>query len=89
LRVKHIEWNNQNVEHILLHDILPEEVEEVFDRKPQIRKGRQKTYIAYGVTDFGRYLMVVFKYLSQERARVIIARDMTTKERRFFKSSGK
>lgn len=70
MRVKHFDWDSQNVEHILAHDVLPEEVEEVFDRKPQIRKGRQKTYIAYGLTDFGRPLMVVFKYSSGETARI-------------------
>ena len=89
MRVKHLAWDSQNIEHILLHDVLPEEVEEVFARKSRIRKGRQKTYVAYGVTDFGRHLIVVFKYLSQETGRVITARDMTSREKRLYKTKGK
>jgi hypothetical protein len=72
-----------------MHDVLPEEVEEVFEGRPRIRKGRHKTYIAYGVTDFGRYLMVVFKYLSHETGRPITARDMTSGEKRLYKTKGK
>ena len=83
MRVKYFDWDEHNIEHISGHDVSPEEVEEVFDSKPHIRKGRKKTYLAFGLTDFGRYLLVVFKYRGEETIRPITARDMTSKEKRF------
>ena len=86
MRVKYFDWVEHNIEHISRHDVSPEEVEEVFGNKSHIRKGRKKTFLAYGLTDFGRYLLVVFKYLAKETIRPITARDMTSKEKRFYKS---
>ena len=60
-------WIDKFVDKIIRkHNVYPEEVEEVFYRKPLIRrleggniKG-ENLYIAFGTTDAGRYLSVLF-----------------------------
>jgi len=67
-----------------------EEVEEVLDLKPMIRRGPrgkrkgENLYKAYGQTFAGRYLFVVFIYKLDRRALILSARDMDEKERRLF-----
>jgi uncharacterized DUF497 family protein len=44
--------------------------------------------LLYGVTDSGRYLFIVFMIKKKDKqniARVISARDMTQKERRYYR----
>ena len=40
---------------------------------------------AYGQTDAGRYLFVVFIYKLNRRALILSARDMTDKERQLYR----
>ena len=73
------------------HEVTVEEVEEIF--KPgtiyrigprgKKRKG-EDVYKAYGQTDAGRYLLVVFIYKLDRRALILSARDMDDKERRQY-----
>lgn len=89
MRVSHFEWDNDNINHIAIHGVDPIEVEEVFKNKPLIRKGRQGLYEAFGQTDEGYYLFVIFKYKGKEMIRVIAARDMDAWERRYYQRHGK
>jgi hypothetical protein len=80
------EWNDSNIEHIGDHGLQDYEVEEVIlFGKPIYLKGRDNTYYAYGVTENGRYLFIVFKTKASATIRVITARDMVHKERRYYK----
>jgi uncharacterized DUF497 family protein len=47
------------------------------------RKG-EDVYAAYGQTDSGRYLMVIFIYKKTYEALVLTARDMTQTEKRLY-----
>jgi hypothetical protein len=85
LKISFLEWDEENVEHIALHHISPEEVEAIFDQHFVVKKARNNRYIAYGRSFDGRYLFVVFRYLGHGRARVITARDMTDMEKSRFK----
>ena len=72
------------------HAILVEEVEEVLFGRPHIRfveKGHHKDenlYAAYGQTEAGRYLIVLFVFKADSSALIISARDMDRKERRLY-----
>ena len=69
------------------HDLTTNEVEEVFQNKPRIyriEKGHydgEDAYAAWGQTDSGRYLIVIFIYKKASRALINTARDMTFNER--------
>ncbi len=66
------------------HDVLPEEVEEVFFSRPyKVRRVESGKYQLFGRSEEGRYLFVVFAWQGKQ-VRVITARDMTGSERRFF-----
>ncbi|MCB0260547.1 MAG: BrnT family toxin [Calditrichaeota bacterium] len=72
------------------HRVLPEEVEEVFYNIPKYRKAQkgkyegEDLYYAYGRTDSGRYLLVVFIYKENREALIISARDMDKQERKRY-----
>jgi hypothetical protein len=54
------EWDSRNEGHIAEHGVEPEEAEEVFFDAPFHRRGRNGYYYAYGQTDAGRYLFIVY-----------------------------
>ena len=75
-------WDEHNIEHIANHGVEPYAAEEVIDDDPRILKAGQDRYAAYGQADSGRYLLVVFAVKSEQRIRVITARDLTAAEKR-------
>jgi uncharacterized DUF497 family protein len=72
------------------HNVHTYEVFEVMRSTPRIRfskRGHRKgedVYAAFGQTEAGRYLAVVFVYKSSRTALVLSARDMDDKERRQY-----
>ena len=72
------------------HRLTINEVEEVFEGRPQIRfveSGKidgEDVYAAYGRTDAGRYVTVIFIRKRDRRALIVTARDMDKKERRKY-----
>jgi uncharacterized protein len=72
------------------HQVLQDEVEEVFFNKPRFRfveSGFQKgedVYSASGQTEEGRYLIVFFIHKSSNTALILSARDMDKKERKRY-----
>ena len=78
-------WDENNIEHISNHGVEPFEAEEVLDDDPLIVKAGGGKYVAYGQTEAGRYLLVVFALKPEQRLRVITARDMTAAEKKRFK----
>ena len=84
MRIDDLEWTFDRVEHIARHSVVPEEVEEVFASAPVFKRGRGGVYEAWGQTESGRYLLVIFRYLGHNRAWRITARDMDENEKRLF-----
>ena len=78
-------WDDDNIEHIANHGVEPYEAEEVIDDDPFITKVGQGKYLAYGQADGGRYLLIVFATKSEQRIRVVTARDMTNSEKKRFR----
>jgi uncharacterized protein len=79
------DWDDDNILHIERHRFSPEEVEEVFAGAHQVRRTRQRRYIAFGETLDGRLAFVVFRRLPGGAIRVVTARDMDDSERRLFR----
>ena len=84
------QWDNGNVEkNWLKHGVTNAESEQVFFNdplviaEPQGQIWAEMRYYAYGQTDEGRKLFIVFT-IRQELIRIISARDMSRRERRNY-----
>ncbi len=89
MKISECLWLDEFVDKIIRkHHVYPEEVEEIFSRNPLIRRlksGHVKSedlFIAFGRTNPGRYLTVLFVRKKDKRALVISAREMTKAERK-------
>ncbi len=78
-------WLDWVVEKLAVkHHVEPEEVEEVFFNPPyKLRRVEDDKYQLFGCNLDGRYLFVVFVWEGRQ-VKVITARDMTSRERRFM-----
>jgi len=83
LRIE-IEWDDDSIDHIGLHHVEPDEVEEVLRRRYLLERGRRGRYCILGQSDAGRYLFIVLARKRSSAYRVVTARDMTQSERRRF-----
>jgi len=91
MKIEKISWDQETADHISNHSVSPEEVEEVLFNDtdlPFIMRGKEDKYLAYGKTVDGRFLLVVWasKY---RKTKIITARDMSKKERQFYKKRRK
>ena len=91
MKIQNISWDQQTVDHIANHVVSPEEVEQVLFNDydiPVIMRGKENKYITYGATDSRRFLFVawVSKY---RKTRIVTARDMTRKEKQFYRKRKK
>ena len=68
------------------HRASPEEVEEaIYDDKPICHKGARNSYCVYGQAMSGRYLFIVVRKAGRgSRYKVVTARDMHDKEKRYY-----
>ena len=73
------------------HSVSPDEVNEVFRNAPRFRRGKrgnrkgEDLYYAFGQTDNGRYLFIVFIFKEPHRGLILSARDMETDERKWYR----
>ena len=79
------EWDEENIEHILRHNVIPDDVEEACMNKPYVRKGADKRYLVYGINDNGRYIFIVGINKGKGIFRTITARDMTEREKSLYR----
>ncbi len=89
--IRKIIWKDQFVEKLASkHGVSVVEAESVLDAEPHIRKvskGRlrdEHVYAAYGQTDAGRYLIVVYIRKVSGALLPISARDMDDTERKYY-----
>ncbi|MBU1147628.1 MAG: BrnT family toxin [Candidatus Omnitrophica bacterium] len=86
MRINAFEWDEKNEDHIAKHGVAIFEVEELISfGRPFYRRTREGKYIAYGVSEEGRHLFIVFAMKGSARVRVISARDMAEKEKRYYR----
>jgi uncharacterized DUF497 family protein len=87
MKIERISWDQETADHISNDSVSPEEVEEVLFNdvsSPFIMRGKQGRYLADGKTNGGRFLLVVWaaKY---RKTKIITARDMSKKEKQFYR----
>lgn len=72
------------------HGVTAEEVDQVLFSRPLFRKVQkghvpgEHVYSAFGRTESGRYLTVLFIYKASSEALVLTARDMDSSERKAY-----
>ena len=73
-------WDEDNIEHLLSHGVLPQEAEEVFFNRyvitPNKKKHGRGRYRIDGRTNAGRALRLIFQDLGNNIARVITGWDL-------------
>lgn len=91
MKINECLWLDEFVDKIIRkHNVFPEEVEEVLSGNVFIRKIEngyvkgENLYIAFGKTDSGRYLTILFVRKKNKRALIISARDMTKREKKTY-----
>ena len=87
------EWDRSNIEkNWLKHKVSPVESEQIFFNQPLMilddpkHSISEKRFAAFGQTDAGRLLAVILTKRAK-RIRVISARDMNRRERKFYEKS--
>lgn len=78
-------WDEENVAHVGRHQVSQDEVEEALTENPVILRGPDGRYLAYGRTANGRLLFAAYVQRPGGRIRVLTAREMTDKEKRFYR----
>ena len=87
MKIERISWDQETVDHISNHSVSPEEVEEVLFNDtdlPLIMRGKEGKYLAYGKTNGGRFLLVVWAS-RYRKTKIITAGDMSKKEKQLYK----
>jgi hypothetical protein len=83
------DWDVHNVGHIWRHGVLPDEVEQTVGRRHVLIAAaphqREKRWKLFGITEEGRYLVVVFT-IRRGRFRTVTAYAMNRSERRMYGS---
>ncbi len=79
-------WDEYRIEHIAIHEVEPEEVEEVSrDLHHIVHREGESRYRLYGQTFEGRYLLVILERIRGALFRPITSRDMTDREKQQFR----
>lgn len=93
--IKEFDWDEGNVDkNEIKHNVKWMESEQVFFNKPllfikdTIHSISEERYYAYGKTEGGRLLTIVFT-IRDDKIRVISARDMSKKERQSYEKHEK
>lgn len=91
MKIENIIWLQAIIEKLAVkHGVDTDEVEQVFFNAPQFRfveKGKravENVYMAWGQTDGGRYLTVLFIHKLDGDALILSARDMAKWERKRY-----
>ena len=92
INIRNIIWLDEVIEKIYRkHQVLTDEVEEIFLRKLLIffkERGRKNTqenvYVALGTTENERFLFVLFILKLSKEALILTARDMSRSEKKYY-----
>jgi uncharacterized protein len=93
MRIHELVWPQERIDHIALHGVTAEEVEEVCFGQPLVQRakseGENPVYYVLGQTDAGRYLFCVIISFPDGNGYPVTARPMTNKEKRLFRKRKK
>ena len=79
------EGDERNIEHLARHGVDPDEAEAVLDNNPLVLRTADDKHLAYGQTEDGRFLLVVFVRKVGPVVRVITARELTDAEKKQYR----
>lgn len=84
-------WNEWNIDHLARHGIDPDEAEDVVRsaRRPFPRRIGEDKLLAWGPGLGGRLLQVIFVMDENGEAFIIHGRELTAKEKRVHRRSGR
>jgi uncharacterized DUF497 family protein len=89
MRIREFVWPQDRIDHIALHDITPEEIEEVSFGRPLVLRakshGDNPVYYVLGQTEAGRYLFFVVIQFPDGKGYPVTARSMTEREKSRYK----
>jgi uncharacterized DUF497 family protein len=89
MKIADLIWSPDRIDHIAIHGVMANEVEEVCFGNPLVLRakstGANPLYYVLGQTEAGRYLFCVIIQFPEGKAYPVTARDMTEKEKRRFK----
>jgi uncharacterized DUF497 family protein len=85
MQITVLAWDDENLAHVARHDVQPAEVEELcFGSRKVVLRAKEDRYAVLGQTEAGRNLKAILASPVQGHSRVITARGMTAKERRYY-----
>lgn len=84
MRIDELIFNEENVEHIASHNVIPEEVRQVLEGKTLFLSAKQNRVMAIGKTKLGRFLTIVLDKTKDYMYYVVAARDADKKEKRMY-----
>ncbi len=88
MKIYELIWPQNRIDHIALHGVTPQEVEEVCFDSPLILRakseGENPVYYVLGQTDAGRYLFCVVISFPDGNGYPVTAREMTQKEKQRY-----
>lgn len=88
MKIRHLIWPEDRIDHIAEHAITPDEVEEVCFSRALVQRakaqGSNPVYYVLGQTLAGRYLFCVIIQFPDHKGYPVTARPMTDSERRQF-----
>lgn len=85
IRIRRLIWDEWNVEHISLHGIVPEDVEEVCHGDFLARQTYQRRLIVVGINKVGKLISVILAPWEEGTYYVVTARTASKKERRIYR----
>jgi hypothetical protein len=93
MKIREFVWPEDRVDHIALHDVRPEEVEEVCFSNAFVQcaktEGPNPVYYVLGQTEAGRYLFCVVIRFPDGKGYPVTARPMTVQEQRRYRQQQK
>jgi len=85
MQIRDLRWNDINLEHIGVHGVTPEEVEEVcYSAAALFTRAGRRRYQAIGQTEFGRFLTIFLDSEGKGSYYPVTARDADAGERRLW-----
>jgi uncharacterized protein len=89
MRINEFIWNEERIDHIARHNVMPEEVEETCFGIALVQRtkseGENPVYYVLGQTAAGRYLFCVVIQFPDGNGYPVTARPMTDQEKRRYK----
>lgn len=85
LSVRRLVWDSKNVAHIALHEMIPEDVEQLCHNQPVFETGKLGRLLVFGPTETGRMVTAVLDATAEQGVYyVVTARPASRRERRIY-----